>query len=174
VKYATVSAINNSLQAVGTCHPAGTDKPSACFWSTPNSTPIEPTTLPGNPRNVGVALNNLGHVILVDQDGNGRGQTAFWNPLSGATQPVTPIPGGVATSPAAFAQDADVLVGTGDNPSEHLQPIEWTPSGGTVAIPEFAGGQNEVLEDIAPNGKWAAGVAEDSTHTADAIGASLP
>lgn len=132
--YCTVSAINNNNQALGTCHNPAPDVPRAAFWPTFSSQPTTLNALSGNPRNVGMFLNNQGHVVFGYQDADGHGNVGFWNPSTNITTLIPPLTGGKQTSATAFG-DNDLVLLVSENSAENGQAAEWTPSGGTVSSP---------------------------------------
>lgn len=172
----SVSSVNDVVQFVGTCHFSAPDVPHAVYWASPSATPVQLSSIsgvPGTPRIAGRRLNNNGNAVVSYQDSNGHGQLAFWTPSTGITQLIPVLAGGTHIGFVGLSDNNTVAL-TSENAGEHAQAATWTSTTGTVAIPQFSGGQESRLTAISSNGTYAAGGAEDSVGTDDAVVATLP
>lgn len=171
----TVIAINDQSQLAGTCAPSSTtDVPETVFWSSPTATPIV-LTRKDRAKNAAVDLNNLGHIVGVVFDTNGKTQPFLWDPVAGPAEGVliSPPTGAKSSQPIAVADnDTVALVSTDSN--QYVTGCTWTPTAGTQCIAPLAGGKKSVLTTISQNGSYAAGVANDSGQNDVAIAADLP
>lgn len=173
--YCVVTAINNGVQAMGSCvYPnSAATPPDTAFWSCPTCAPSMLSSLVDNPRNVGEFLNNLGQVVFKYQGDDGKWDIGRWTPATNTIELISPITGGTRVSAAGLADNGMVLLGS-ENADENIQPATWTSATGTVAIPFFDGGTRFVPGAISQNGAYAAGMAEDSSQQNEAILATLP
>ncbi|HWX01549.1 hypothetical protein [Collimonas sp.] len=170
--YCTVAGINNSLQAVGTCHTLAPDKPATAFWSTITSAPTM-LTLVGNPINAAQFINNRGHVIFSYQTSTGQSDSGYWDPVTGVVKTIPDLLGGTRAGVAGFA-DNDTAVVNSDDANETVEAAMWTFANGTVPIGFEGGGVASALSAISENGQYGVGAAENSGHNLDAVRTQLP
>lgn len=168
--YCTVSSINSSLQALGTCHFAAPDVPRVAFWSSPSATP---TTLVNSARSRAVALNNLGHAVLTFQDAEGNRESAFWDPGTGSFTVIPPLPGG-ARSEVMDLADNDFAILNSENEDQNVEGAFWRSSTGTTSVGFFEDGEESMLHVVSTNGLFAAGEALDEDDDRNAVVTALP
>lgn len=136
----SVSGLNDSVQAVGTCRFSNSAGPQAAFWATPTSTPIL-ASLSGSPNSTGVFINASGNVALNYLNSNGLVQAAFWNTTTDVVSPISPLTGGT-TAVVTCLGDNNTVTLTSEIGNQQPEAAEWTPAtGNTVALGDLNGGQ---------------------------------
>lgn len=174
--YCEAVGLNDQNQIVGTClYPnSGTNVPKTAFWATPSSPP-KMLTLPLNAKNVGVAINNAGHILARGAGPDGIATDLFWEDPNSSfdVRPIAPLPGSNATSAVGFAHN-DTIAMDCDNEQQYSTACIWTPTGGTQALAPINGGLKSQLTAISPSGGFVVGNATDAEQDISAVGASLP
>lgn len=174
--YCRVAGINDQNQAVGTCvFPDSDDNvPQTAFWPTPSSQP-KLLTLPLNAKNVGVAINNAGHILARRGDPTGIPKDLFWEDTNNSfgIRPILPLSGSVTTQAVGFAHNDTVALNC-TNSAQYPTACFWTPAGGTQAFTPINGGLKSTLTAISLSGAFVAGGATDSALNANAVGATFP
>ncbi|HET7331420.1 hypothetical protein [Dyella sp.] len=164
-----VVAVNDSVQALGTCYFPGSS-PEAAFWPSLSSAPtlLSEGGLPDGARTAGAFLNNNGNAVVQYLDTSGKTQSAFWNTSAAQLNLILPVSGGTQTEAAGLADD-DIVILTSEGGNEHVQAAKWTIGGGTEAYGDYGGGQESEAIDISQTGNYTAGVGEDSAENENAL-----
>lgn len=171
--YCTVNAINDEDEMSGTCYFPAPAVPETAYWATPTSTPTLLTTLSGGPRNQGMFLNNLGHVVFSYQTATGQTDSGFWNPATGVVTSIPTLTGGAQAIATAFADDDAVVLNCEDG-SETSEACVWTPSTTTTADGFIGGGDSSECSAISQDGGYIACSGENSSESNVAAVATGP
>ena len=164
--HCTVAGINDSLEAVGTCHSPAPDHPQTAYWATPTSTPTL-LTVSGSARNGGAFINASGNVVFEYQNSNGTGNAGFWNTSTNAVTLISPLTGGTRAVATGLGDNNKVTLTSETSAStEQPEAAEWTSSGGTVALGDLNGGKDSGVAGTNKGGTAAVIDGEGSTENA--------
>jgi hypothetical protein len=175
--YCKVYAINDADAAIGDCFYSTAPLVRAAYWSSPSSAPevlndesyLSSIGIPATNITSSTFLNNGGEVIVAYPDAQGRGNYLYWNPAKGTAALIAPVTGGRRVTITGLS-DNGYAVGYSETPScETKVAIKWSPSGGTVSLGDYAGGNVSEATDISPSGTYIAGDAQDSSENEDAL-----
>lgn len=178
--YCVGTAINSSIQIIGTCVFPTAPFGRAAFWGNPAVTAsvLDLPDFSGDTvgkRSAGLFLNDLGHLVYRYQMSDGRQNDGFSDPVNNIVLSIPPLHTD-ATVVATGLGDNDLVVVAGDNGSENTQAAVFNPNSPLVVtpVPFFGGGAKSLLVTVSKGGTYAVGVAEDSNHDANAVWTTLP
>jgi hypothetical protein len=167
--HCTVSGINDSGQAIGTCHFPMPDIPQTAYWATSTGNPtLLSNFMGGGARMHGESINNPGHAIVTFKDMNGKTQPAYWEPLTGVVQQIQPLPGGAYVSVSSWADNDQAAVNS-ETGGQTVVAALWTLAGGTRLLGMEGGGNSSTLSRLSRNGQYGTGSAETATGNVDAV-----
>ncbi|MGN6321208.1 MAG: hypothetical protein ACTHNE_05760 [Dyella sp.] len=164
-----VVAVNDNVQALGTCYfPGGS--PQAAFWPSVSSAPIllSGGGLPDGTRTAGAFLNNNDDVVVQYQDTSGKTQSAFWDTNAALLYLILPVSGGTRTAATGLADNGTVILNSEDG-NQQVQGTKWTVGSGTVAYGDYGGGLESVTTSISQSGNYTAGDGEGSAENENAL-----
>jgi hypothetical protein len=178
--YCAGTAINTSLQVIGTCVFSAAPFGRAAFWANPSAT-ARVLNLPNfsgdsvGKRSAGMFLNDLGHLVYRYQMSDGRQNDGFSDPVNNVVLSIPPLHAD-ATVVATALGDNDLVIVAGDNGSENTQAAIFNPASPLVVtpVPFFGGGAKSLLVTASKGGAYAVGTAEDGNHDANAVSTTLP
>ncbi|MFC3652668.1 hypothetical protein ACFONN_14010 [Dyella humi] len=169
--HCTVAALNDALQAVGTCHFPAPDHPQTAYWPSPTSTP-NLLTVSGNARNGADFINAPGNVVFEYQTTSGDSSAGFWIPTSNTVTLIPPLPGGVRTVAEGLGDNGTVTL-TSEDSNENWEGAKWTTATGTVALGFENSGVDSSVVGSNQAGTAAATDGEDSSQNDTAGESSL-
>lgn len=174
--YCSAQGMNDQNQIVGTClYPnSNSNVPKTAFWGTPSSPP-KMLTMPGNARNVGIAINNAGHILARGVSPSGNEEDLFWDDPSDSYQirPIDSLPDSLATSAFGLAHN-DTVAMTCENEAQYPTACFWNPTTGTHALAPINGGLKSQLTGISPAGGFVVGNSTTAQGDISAAAAALP
>lgn len=175
-----VEAMNNALQAVGTCHtqaPAnGQAQEQAAYWASPTSQPVllqAVTGQSGTPSSEADGINNNGNVLVEFQTSAGVTNIAYWVPSSTTATSIPLLSGGLRDWPVDISDTSNRVVfnseiNVGGLVEEH--GAYWTPGAAQATdAGTYNGGSSSEFNAISPNGVYGAGIAPGSLGNENAV-----
>lgn len=179
--YCVAQSINASLRIMGTCVFPTAPTSRVAFWQSSSTTAVAPPiTYNGVAiKTAGAFLNDLGNIVFEYQTTDGKSNAAYMAiNASGTVTALAALPAlspGTTVHATGFGAN-DLVVVLGHNAADHMQAAVWNPASPAVLspVPLFGGGPSNALLAASKSGSYAVGVAEDSSHVADAVVTSLP
>ena len=179
--YCVAQAINASLMIMGRCIFPTAPTSRVAFWQQPSVTAVAPPiTYNGVAiKTAGAFLNDLGNIVFHYQTTDGKSNAAYMAiNASGVVTSLLALPAltpGTTVHATGFGA-SDLVTVVAHNVSDHVQAAVWNPVSPAVLspVPLFGGGPSNALLTVSKSGSYAVGVAEDSTHVANAVVTTLP
>jgi uncharacterized membrane protein len=175
--YCSAAGIDNAFRVVGTCVRAELPLHRAAYWASPSTAPRVLTYVDSSmtPRDAtGLGINNLGHLVLGYQMGNGGSGASLYAPSSEASVDVPSIVPDTSIEVVGFG-DNDLVTIVGNDADKREQAAVFNPVTGVLSpLAPLVAGTNSVLNDISVSGYYAAGAAELANQHRRAVMTSLP